>query len=42
LCEFLDVPVPEETFPHVNDSGSIRDLVEKTQREGKFTSPFES
>lgn len=42
LCEFLDVPVPEQAFPHVNDSGSIRDLVEKTQREGKFTSPFES
>lgn len=42
LCEFLGAPVPEEAFPHVNDSGSIRDLVEQTQREGKFTSPFES
>lgn len=42
LCEFLDVPVPEDGFPHVNDSGSIRDLVEKTQREGKYSSPFEA
>ncbi|TWG07955.1 sulfotransferase family protein [Saccharopolyspora dendranthemae] len=42
LCEFLDVPVPEQGFPHVNDSGSIRDLVEQTQREGKYSSPFEA
>ncbi|WP_405738307.1 sulfotransferase family protein [Streptomyces sp. NBC_01525] len=24
LCEFLDVPVPAEAFPHVNDSGTFR------------------
>lgn len=42
LCEFLEVPVPEEPFPHVNDSGSIRDLVERTRRDGKVPSAFES
>jgi len=24
LCEFLDVPVPDEDFPYANDSGSFR------------------
>jgi hypothetical protein len=24
LCEFLDVPVPEEPFPHVNDTAEFR------------------
>ncbi|MCI2423291.1 sulfotransferase family protein [Saccharopolyspora sp. K220] len=42
LCDFLGVPVPDEDFPHVNDSASIRDLVEKTSREGKVPSAFES
>ena len=23
LCEFLDVPIPEGTFPHVNDNQSM-------------------
>lgn len=40
LCEFLDVPVPAEDFPHVNDSASIRDLAEQVRNEGKFPSPF--
>ncbi|MEU6130241.1 sulfotransferase family protein [Saccharopolyspora sp. NPDC047091] len=40
LCEFLEVPVPAEDFPHVNDSASIRDLAEQVQNEGKFPSPF--
>ncbi|MDQ3228029.1 MAG: hypothetical protein M3Q50_15545, partial [Chloroflexota bacterium] len=26
LCAFLDVPVPEEPFPHVNDADSFRKL----------------
>ena len=25
LCEFLDVPVPDEPFPHLNKKGSIFD-----------------
>jgi len=40
LCEFLEVPVPAEDFPHVNDSASIRDLADQVQKEGKFPSPF--
>jgi len=27
LCEFLDVPVPDEPFPHVNDTQAFRELI---------------
>lgn len=26
LCEFLDVPVPDEPFPHVNDRQSFKKM----------------
>ncbi|MER7016196.1 sulfotransferase family protein [Saccharopolyspora sp. NPDC000359] len=42
LCDFLGVPVPEEDFPHVNDAGSIRALVDQISREGRVPSPFTS
>ncbi|MDA3649420.1 sulfotransferase family protein [Saccharopolyspora indica] len=41
LCDFLGVPVPEEDFPHVNDSGSIRELVDRISRDGEVPSPFD-
>ena len=42
LCRFLDVEVPAEPFPHVNDSTSIHDLVDRVQSEGAVPSPFHS
>jgi hypothetical protein len=27
LCEFLDVPVPDEDFPHLNESGNFKELL---------------
>jgi hypothetical protein len=27
LCEFLGVPVPDEDFPHINESGDIKETV---------------
>ncbi|MFC7340493.1 sulfotransferase family protein [Saccharopolyspora griseoalba] len=42
LCEFLDVPVPDCEFPHVNDSGSIRELVQQVRETGVVPSPFSS
>ncbi|MDA3630422.1 sulfotransferase family protein [Saccharopolyspora sp. WRP15-2] len=42
LCDFLGVPVPAEDFPHVNDSASLRGLVEQVSREGEVPSPFNS
>ncbi|MER7083554.1 hypothetical protein SAMN02982929_00672 [Saccharopolyspora kobensis] len=42
LCDFLGVPVPEEDFPHVNDSASIRELVDQISRDGRIPSPFDS
>lgn len=41
LCDFLGVTVPEEDFPHVNDSASMPALVERVQAEGKFPSMTE-
>ncbi|MFC4001880.1 sulfotransferase family protein [Prauserella oleivorans] len=40
LCEFLGVDVPDVEFPHVNDSASMPELVERVRAEGKFPSPF--
>ncbi|GAA2794319.1 hypothetical protein GCM10010470_31520 [Saccharopolyspora taberi] len=40
LCEFLGVDVPEEDFPHVNDSASMTDLAEQIRSEGRVPSPF--
>lgn len=40
LCEFLGVDVPAEDFPHVNDSGSMPDLVQRITSGGAFPSPL--
>ena len=32
LCDFLDVPVPDEEFPHVNTSESFRDRIAEMQK----------
>lgn len=40
LCDFLGVDVPEEDFPHVNDTASMPELVERVAAEGAFPSPF--
>ncbi|SES48803.1 sulfotransferase family protein [Actinokineospora terrae] len=29
LCEFLDVPVPDDPFPHLNDTASFQSVVER-------------
>jgi len=29
LCEFLDLPVPDEDFPHINSREETRALIEK-------------
>ncbi|WP_018680501.1 sulfotransferase family protein [Actinokineospora enzanensis] len=29
LCEFLEVPVPDEPFPHLNDTASFQSMVER-------------
>lgn len=42
LCDFLGVPVPQEEFPHVNDSASIRDLAAQVSADGEVPSPFTS
>ena len=40
LCEFLDVDVPEEDFPHVNEAASLPELVSAVRRGGGFPSPL--
>lgn len=40
LCRFLDVEVPDEEFPHVNDSASLPELVEQVRRDGTLPSPL--
>ena len=32
LCDFLDVPVPAEEFPHVNTSESFRDRIAEMRK----------
>jgi hypothetical protein len=34
LCQFLDVPVPKEPFPHVNDTKSFQAFVTTRERSG--------
>jgi hypothetical protein len=29
LCDFLGVPVPDEDFPHLNESGNFKELLEQ-------------
>lgn len=40
LCEFLGVEVPDEEFPHINESANMSDLVDKVQAEGEVPSPM--
>jgi hypothetical protein len=49
LCEFLELPVPEESFPHINDrteflnriiDGSLASLTEWREREATVTPAF--
>ncbi|QGK70091.1 sulfotransferase family protein [Allosaccharopolyspora coralli] len=40
LCDFLDVDVPDEDFPHVNDSASLADIVAKVRADGRVPDPF--
>lgn len=34
LCEFLGVPVPDEPFPHVNDTQSFMEMFRDAERIG--------
>ncbi|MEU6743183.1 sulfotransferase family protein [Streptosporangium sandarakinum] len=41
LCDFLEVDVPEgEPFPHLNDSDTMRRMMERLVTEGSVESPF--
>lgn len=40
LCEFLGVDVPEEAFPHVNDTGSLPEMVSAIRNGAEFPSPL--
>lgn len=39
LCEFLGVPVPDEPFPHLNDSASFHARVDVERGGGLFSAP---
>jgi hypothetical protein len=34
LCEFLDVPVPSEEFPHINDTAATQEIIDTVIRDG--------
>jgi len=34
LCEFLQLPVPSEPFPHINESDAVRGLIDAVMAEG--------
>jgi hypothetical protein len=36
LCRFLEVPVPETPFPHVNDAESFQQNMRQRLRKGAF------
>jgi hypothetical protein len=40
LCEFLGVPVPDEPFPHLNDTHWVRRAFEYLREHGQMPSPF--
>ncbi len=35
LCRFLDVPVPGEPFPHLNDTASIQERMKQMRQSGR-------
>jgi hypothetical protein len=36
LCRFLEVPVPEEPFPHLNDTASIQERMKQMRQSGRI------
>ncbi|GLW63775.1 sulfotransferase family protein [Actinomadura rubrobrunea] len=40
LCRFLDVPVPDEPFPHLNERGAMAAMFEQMVRKGRFPEMF--
>jgi hypothetical protein len=34
LCEFLELPIPNEPFPHINDSAAIQQLIDGVMEQG--------
>jgi hypothetical protein len=36
LCRFLDVPVPGEPFPHLNDTASIQERIKQMRQSGRL------
>jgi hypothetical protein len=34
LCSFLDVPVPAEPFPHINDTAATQEIIDTVIRDG--------
>ena len=34
LCEFLEVPVPDGEFPHVNDTADTQELIRRIMENG--------
>ncbi|MQA94386.1 MAG: hypothetical protein GEV11_06915 [Streptosporangiales bacterium] len=41
LCRFLEVPVPEEPFPHLNEGETMRRTLEEVAVRGVIPNPFE-
>ena len=39
LCRFLDVPVPDKAFPHLNDTEKFRIMVEDTMATAPAQTP---
>jgi Sulfotransferase domain len=35
LCRFLGVPIPEEPFPHLNDTASIQEMMKQMRESGR-------
>src|SRR5262249_40018341 len=36
LCDFLDVPVPDAPFPHLNDTASFTEQIRRSIADGRF------
>ena len=34
LCDFLELPIPDEPFPHVNESDAVRGLIDAVMEKG--------
>ena len=40
LCDFLGVDVPDDDFPHVNDTASMPELMQRIRTDGRVPSPL--